>query len=73
MFDLAINTTLNQKTLKVAAYPSTRLELPQTLFPWACAICFFSGKEFSRFSLSRVGQHPLLLVGQVSYMWSLLG
>ncbi|KAL4363748.1 hypothetical protein GQ457_04G019080 [Hibiscus cannabinus] len=45
MFDLAINTTLDLKILKVAAYPSTRLELPHTLFPMACAICFFFGKD----------------------------
>ncbi|KAL4387781.1 hypothetical protein GQ457_09G020880 [Hibiscus cannabinus] len=52
MFDLAINTTLDLKTLKVSAYPSTRLEFPHTLFPRANAICFFSGKEFPRFLLS---------------------
>ncbi|KAL4278974.1 hypothetical protein GQ457_03G017340 [Hibiscus cannabinus] len=33
IFDLAINTILDLKTLKVVAYPSTRLELPHTQFP----------------------------------------
>ncbi|KAL4347088.1 hypothetical protein GQ457_17G007270 [Hibiscus cannabinus] len=32
MFDLAINTTLDLKTLKVVAYPSTRQDLPHTQF-----------------------------------------
>ncbi|KAL4341182.1 hypothetical protein GQ457_08G027090 [Hibiscus cannabinus] len=51
MFDLAIKTTLDLKNLKVAAYPSTRLELPHTLFPRACVICFFSRKDLDVISV----------------------
>ncbi|KAL4289642.1 hypothetical protein GQ457_14G013230 [Hibiscus cannabinus] len=49
MFDLAIHTTLDLKTLKVAAYPSTRLELSHTLFPRACAFSSFPGMSFRDF------------------------